>query len=216
MQRVQRAGERSELECEFLETRQELSAAAARYDGGRLQEAPRLAALVTRLTFDGETQSYLSRLGRKEHLGFIDSRPPFGARKGPLLVAASIDEQGYNFRPTRLMAGAPVLVPFEIWQARLVLSTRQDGDFSCRDVVKLFERAHSGDASHISRTMKFLGREHGASLGQGQGGDAEPAAEHTPLHATMRQLAFELDISIALGCADLVGDLLAERPPEPR
>lgn len=106
--------------------------------------------------------------------------------------------------------------PFKEWWEEPVLGVRGVGVLKRKDVVLLVAHKDGGahvDLNQVDRTSRFyLEQQSGVTVAY-LAGDRMLRAERGPLFATMRQIAFELQVSLSVQAAILGGTVDPYTPP---
>lgn len=201
-----------ETTASFRDRYEELEHSASRYDQGRVSEAPRLGLLVYLLAVDKGQRSLISQVGKGE-MSFVDTRIPVSRgqeqlpRRGLQLVALTVDDEGWEFQPSFGAHGIPPTLPRKKWLSRIVLSDNRGRDYRTGDVVEFFRHKEGGGHydPQIEEGYASLLRDKTVGFKLSRNADGSiPEPRIGPLHATMRQVAYELELSIRITCSDLL------------
>ncbi len=199
-----------------------LRVSSAAFDQGNQSEAKRLATGIRILVHDTATaHSVLEQLGVKGQLRFVDtSLPPVEAKarlEGGRMVQtrrrdsglATIQFGGGSVRYVAALGGRERRVPqpFRSWWGTPVLRDIQGNEFSRKDLV--LGVAHLDGGAHVDPELKpaYAALTRSNSLGWEYGdGTTNLLLAQSPALANVRQVAYELLLTIEEQCRDLVNN----------
>lgn len=187
-----------------------LRASCDAFDAGREHEAKRLATTLRLVVHDtGRSTSLLTHLGVKDRLGFVDTAPPdpppppvITLSFGLAVIEMVLDPLDGDVRyipalrsPDDHRAHPPAC--FYDWWTSVVLRDQRGNRFSRKDLVLALANQDGG--AHIDATLKqsYAELKRSNSVGFSQGGDRP--ISNSIVHASVRQIAFEMLRTIEQG-----------------
>jgi hypothetical protein len=191
----------------FLATSSEL------FDQGHIAEAKRLAITIRILVHDtSSSHSLLGQLGIKDTLRYIDtSLEPdipraervsdgswrMSVRKDAGLAQIRMTAGTMYFWPSLEARPRRRLAAFDNWWTDAVLSDSQGREFSRRDLV--LGLAHQDGGAHVDPELEtaYAALSRSNSLGWNVHVGGELLSLESPVLANVRQIAFELRLTIA-------------------
>jgi hypothetical protein len=184
-----------------------LTSSAQGYDAGKLWEAKRLAAVVDVLVHDRgrRTVSILTQMEVRDGTRFLASAPPINPRNmlsGTPMVMQHLTTQGMTYLPL-LDKGPPFpprWLPFSKWWEETILKDTNGRSLSRKNLTCSLRDQDGGahlDGSLTDEAYISISRQNGAGWEfVAPGREPQPVAPGPHL-ATMRQIAWELEESLA-------------------
>lgn len=227
---------KQELESLYVDAARRLVNAGVLYDLGHFGEAPDIAKEVANFVYDhGATRGLLSSMGLKETMKFTCSAiAPYVPDKGYLvsneyyLITAPIGFFGMDYVANKGRNCVKSLSFTDWWQGNVL--SRWDGGAMAREYITRSELVlhvrnkegggHVASGHHLvgaaDKMVRLMSGEY--VDGHVQIGDAEPATaeDNAPAYATLRQIGWELEETLAALRPDLWQLGMRPATPGPR
>ncbi len=182
------------------------------YDEGHVSEAITLSTHIATFVYDHgkKNQSLLTLIGNKEKVQFKDTAGPLiGNNLMPdaLLCMASFGANGGKYSP--MLHEGPFIYPDlrfkEWWNNSVFRSPSENKEMSRRDFVLGMRNLAGG--SHVSPNwnLNFASLERdnpGGLIFMNNGNYRVP--EHGPEYASVRQIGYELDVTLRKNFSDII------------
>lgn len=195
----------AELSQELLDQEKALKSSCASYDEGNSWEAKRIATCIYMLLHDNEksqNRSLLRTLGIKHDVRYSSSSTP--VRPGnlmhhmPLIALHAPADGGFRYVPISSIIEVDChIVSFDTWWNEVVYAESSDGQYKSqltrKDMVYIM-RTQDGGAHVDTRITNDL--YHSLSRGAGWRIDGTDQPIKDAHFATMRQMAWELTVSL--------------------
>lgn len=201
-----------------------LRRSAEAFDLGDEDEAKRMAAVIRTLLHDrGQSRSVLAQLDLLPHLRLLDSATKFDPRNlistlGLVALQMTIESEGGSARYVAPFGDRPNvgrrLVPFDTWWTRIVASSRpyrpETQTVSRKDLVLALANREGGvhvDPLH-DPSYRELAMENGFGFVYRIGHESDDrVVEGDPVAASVRQIAYEVETSLADELPRLLPDI---------
>ena len=185
-------------------------ASAKSFDEGNIREGKRLAGSMRVLLHDtSNSKSLLGQLSIKNSMGFYDTAkkdPREGISFIPLLLWIRMGPDGVGPQPLLDRfppSEPPKKVPFDAWWKQVVLPVRKRTEFTRRDLVLAVANQDGGAHVDPKLDKRYAELTRHNALGWIFIVDGEEKSYEDPVLMTLRQIAYELLISLKDEFSDL-------------